>query len=146
MFRSRELQMMKLNLPVANVNNTDPRSELECVGSSKVNSAILRVTHMSGHRNSIGGSGSSSPQPPHHMIADGVASSTNSSTSSRQSLTRQPNRVRLTIVGMSANSDAESEQGSAEAGMDYFLQKPFVYADFAKILEKAMFVNQNDLL
>ena len=37
---------------------------------------------------------------------------------------------RLLIVGMSANSDMQSKQEALDSGMDYFITKPFSYADF----------------
>jgi CheY-like chemotaxis protein len=47
--------------------------------------------------------------------------------------TLSPNH--LLIIGMSANSDAESKQCAKDAGMDYFIEKPFVMADFLKVLD-----------
>jgi DNA-binding response OmpR family regulator len=46
--------------------------------------------------------------------------------------TSQPRR--LLIIGMSANSDSETRRLATEAGMDHFLEKPFVLADFMKLL------------
>jgi hypothetical protein len=43
---------------------------------------------------------------------------------------------RLLIIGMSANSDSETQRLAKEAGMDHFLEKPFVLADFMKVLEQ----------
>jgi CheY-like chemotaxis protein len=42
----------------------------------------------------------------------------------------------LIIVGMSANSDAESKRLAKEAGMNYFLDKPFTIADFNLVLQR----------
>ena len=47
--------------------------------------------------------------------------------------TRQAGR-RLLIIGMSANSDSETRRLATEAGMDHVLEKPFVLADFMKLL------------
>ena len=46
-----------------------------------------------------------------------------------------PRRPRFLIVGMSANSDAQSKQEALDAGMDYFRPKPFVYEDFEAIIK-----------
>ena len=53
--------------------------------------------------------------------------------SNQDSTTLPPNH--LLIIGMSANSDAESKQCAKDAGMDYFIEKPFVMADFLKVLD-----------
>ena len=45
-----------------------------------------------------------------------------------------PRRPRFLIVGMSANSDAQSKQEAMEAGMDVFCAKPFQYADFESVV------------
>ena len=45
-----------------------------------------------------------------------------------------PRRPRFLIVGMSANSDAQSKQEALDAGMDYFCAKPFNYQEFEAIL------------
>lgn len=42
---------------------------------------------------------------------------------------------RLIIIGMSANSDAETKRLAHEAGMQYFLPKPFTIAEFIALLE-----------
>jgi CheY-like chemotaxis protein len=41
---------------------------------------------------------------------------------------------RQLIVGMSANSDAQSRQEALDVGMDYFLSKPFKYAELKAVL------------
>ena len=43
----------------------------------------------------------------------------------------RPRRSRFVIVGMSANSDAQSRSDALDAGMDYFVGKPFRYDDFS---------------
>ena len=43
-----------------------------------------------------------------------------------------PSRI---IIGMSANSDAESQQEAIDAGMDDFLAKPFQYKEFERVLK-----------
>ena len=43
---------------------------------------------------------------------------------------------RLMFVGMSANADDQSKQDALDAGMDYFITKPFAYKDLAKLLSK----------
>ena len=45
-----------------------------------------------------------------------------------------PRRPRFVIVGMSANSDAQSRQDAMDAGMDLFCGKPFNYQDFESIV------------
>ena len=45
-----------------------------------------------------------------------------------------PRRPRFLIVGMSANSDAQSKQEALDAGLDYFCRKPFNYDEFASII------------
>jgi CheY-like chemotaxis protein len=40
----------------------------------------------------------------------------------------------LLIIGMSANSDAESKAEALRAGMTHFITKPFQYSEFAKIV------------
>ena len=45
-----------------------------------------------------------------------------------------PRRPRFLIIGMSANSDAQSKQEALDAGMDYFCPKPFNYQDFEAII------------
>jgi response regulator of citrate/malate metabolism len=45
-----------------------------------------------------------------------------------------PASKRLIIIGMSANSDAETVEEALKAGMDGFIAKPFNYKDFEKIL------------
>lgn len=42
---------------------------------------------------------------------------------------------KLVIIGMSANSDAETRRLAHEAGMQYFLPKPFTIAEFRALLE-----------
>lgn len=42
---------------------------------------------------------------------------------------------RLIIIGMSANSDAETKRLAHEAGMQYFLPKPFTIAEFIALLD-----------
>jgi CheY-like chemotaxis protein len=37
---------------------------------------------------------------------------------------------------MSANADDQSKQDALDAGMDYFITKPFAYKDLAKLLSK----------
>jgi hypothetical protein len=46
---------------------------------------------------------------------------------------------RLLIIGMSANSDSETQRLAKEAGMDHFLEKPFVLADFMKVIAQNKF-------
>mmetsp|Transcript_25322 Transcript_25322/g.24222 ORF Transcript_25322/g.24222 Transcript_25322/m.24222 type:complete len:231 (-) Transcript_25322:546-1238(-) len=41
----------------------------------------------------------------------------------------------LIIIGMSANSDAETKRLAIEAGMQYFLAKPFTIAEFKALLD-----------
>jgi two-component system cell cycle response regulator CpdR len=41
---------------------------------------------------------------------------------------------RLLIVGVSASNDTQSKNDGLDAGMDYFLFKPFVYKDLVQIL------------
>lgn len=41
----------------------------------------------------------------------------------------------LIIIGMSANSDAETKRLAHEAGMQYFLPKPFTIAEFKALLD-----------
>jgi CheY-like chemotaxis protein len=41
----------------------------------------------------------------------------------------------LIIIGMSANSDAETRRLAHEAGMQYFLPKPFTIAEFRALIE-----------
>ena len=41
---------------------------------------------------------------------------------------------RLMYIGMSANADDRSKQDALDAGMDYFITKPFAYKDLAKLL------------
>ena len=47
-------------------------------------------------------------------------------------LLRKP---RFRFIGMSANSDAQSRQDAIDAGMDYFLVKPFTYDDVETFLK-----------
>ena len=49
----------------------------------------------------------------------------------------------LIIVGMSANSDAESKRLAKEAGMNYFLDKPFTIADFNLVLQR-IYMKENE--
>jgi CheY-like chemotaxis protein len=56
------------------------------------------------------------------------------STAFATSLPRPP-PVPIVIIGMSANSDAESKQCAKEAGMDYFIEKPFAMVDFLRVLD-----------
>ena len=42
---------------------------------------------------------------------------------------------KLIIIGMSANGDAETRRLAHEAGMQYFLPKPFTIADFRTLIE-----------
>ena len=42
---------------------------------------------------------------------------------------------KLIIIGMSANGDAETRRLAHEAGMQYFLPKPFTIADFMTLIE-----------
>jgi hypothetical protein len=49
----------------------------------------------------------------------------------------------LIIVGMSANSDSESKRLAKEAGMDYFLEKPFTIADFNLVLQR-IYMKENE--
>jgi CheY-like chemotaxis protein len=44
---------------------------------------------------------------------------------------------KLLIIGMSANSDSETKRLAKEAGMDHFLEKPFVLADFMKLVRES---------
>ena len=50
----------------------------------------------------------------------------------------------LIIVGMSANSDSESKRLAQEAGMDYFLEKPFSMSDFNELLLRIHFSQHPD--
>ena len=45
-----------------------------------------------------------------------------------------PRRDRFLIVGMSANSDAQTKHDAMEAGMDSFCPKPFKYEDFEAVM------------
>jgi CheY-like chemotaxis protein len=56
--------------------------------------------------------------------------------------TKLRNLSSLIIVGMSANSDSESKRLAKEAGMDYFLEKPFTMDDFNVILQR-MYISQH---
>ena len=47
---------------------------------------------------------------------------------------RLPRRPHFLIIGMSANSDAQSKQEALDAGMDYFCPKPFNYEEFGAII------------
>lgn len=47
-----------------------------------------------------------------------------------------PQRERFVIVGMSANSDAQSRQDAMAAGMDHFVNKPFKYEALEAFLAK----------
>ncbi len=40
----------------------------------------------------------------------------------------------MAIVGMSANSDLASQSLAADAGMNFFLAKPFSFADINAVL------------
>ena len=42
--------------------------------------------------------------------------------------------ARFRFIGMSANSDAQSRQDALDAGMDYFVVKPFTYDDIKSFL------------
>ena len=42
---------------------------------------------------------------------------------------------KLIIIGMSANGDAETRRLAHEAGMQYFLPKPFTIAEFRTLIE-----------
>ena len=53
------------------------------------------------------------------------------------SVTGLSTKRKLLIVGMSANNDAQSKQEALDAGMDYFLAKPFAYSDLRQILPKS---------
>ena len=46
----------------------------------------------------------------------------------------QPERARMAIVGMSANSDLESQSIATEAGMNSFISKPFSVVNLQTIL------------
>jgi CheY-like chemotaxis protein len=45
-------------------------------------------------------------------------------------------RSAMAIVGMSANSDLSSQSLAADAGMNYFLAKPFSFADINVVLSQ----------
>ena len=45
-----------------------------------------------------------------------------------------PRRPRFLIVGMSANSDAQTKQDALDSGMDSFCPKPFKYEDFEEVI------------
>lgn len=45
-----------------------------------------------------------------------------------------PNR-RVAIVGITAHDGGEAEEQCLEAGMDYFLRKPFGFADFDQLVQ-----------
>lgn len=51
-----------------------------------------------------------------------------------RSVKEKKTKRQLLIIGMSANSDAESKAEALRAGMTYFISKPFQYAKFVKIL------------
>ena len=44
-------------------------------------------------------------------------------------------RPRFRFIGMSANSDAQSRQDAIDAGMDFFIVKPFTYTDLEPLLK-----------
>ena len=52
-------------------------------------------------------------------------------------------RRKLMIIGMSANNDAQSKQEALDAGMDFFLAKPFAYNDLRLILPKSRPLSMN---
>ena len=45
-----------------------------------------------------------------------------------------PTRPRFLIIGFSANSDANTKMEGLEAGMDYFVDKPFNFIEFENLL------------
>ena len=51
-----------------------------------------------------------------------------------RSATQGTAKRQLLIIGMSANSDAESKAEALRAGMSYFISKPFKYDEFAKLV------------
>ena len=52
-------------------------------------------------------------------------------------------RRKMMIIGMSANNDAQSKQEALDAGMDFFLAKPFAYNDLRLILPKSRPLSMN---
>jgi CheY-like chemotaxis protein len=50
----------------------------------------------------------------------------------------QTPKARFLIVGMSANSDAQSKQNALDAGMDAFCPKPFNYKELEAVLATRM--------
>ena len=47
-------------------------------------------------------------------------------------------KPRFRFIGMSANSDAQSRRDAIDAGMDYFLVKPFTYDDLKPFLKEPL--------
>jgi CheY-like chemotaxis protein len=43
---------------------------------------------------------------------------------------------RLVIIGISANGDGESKKLAMEAGMDYFITKPYTLSDLVLVIEQ----------
>ena len=43
---------------------------------------------------------------------------------------------RLVIIGISANGDGESKKMAMEAGMDYFITKPYTLSDLVLVIEQ----------
>ena len=54
---------------------------------------------------------------------------------------RMRTRRELVMIGMSANSDDDTRQCALNAGMNYFIAKPFTIADLLPLLNHAGLVN-----
>lgn len=55
-------------------------------------------------------------------------------------------KKRFHIIGMSANSDAQSKQAALDVGMDSFITKPFNYNDLLPLLNKNYKIDKNKKL
>jgi CheY-like chemotaxis protein len=73
----------------------------------------------------------------HHPHGSKVANFASSDSYSAGKLVQ----TKLTIIGMSANSDSLTEQEALDCGMDHFISKPFAYKQLLSIFES---LHKND--